>query len=104
MRLIFFIYIVVFNSFNSLAQQAIDTVKVYNVNGSYESTGEIFVWGGNWTSFFPSEDCPEPKEKYYLNYQNVKRYVEAETFFWMKLYNTNDELDRLVIALDQILS
>lgn len=81
-----------FFSANLFGQPAIDTIKVYNVNGSYESTGEIFVWGGNWTAFFPSEDCPEPKEKYYLNYQTVKRYVESETFFWMKLYNTNDEL------------
>lgn len=75
-----------------LFAQQLDTVKVYNVNCSIAAGNSIIGWGGNWTNFYPAKECPEPKEKYYENYKAVSKYMDREKFFWIKLYDTEDNL------------
>jgi len=77
----------------SLSQTILDTIKVYNVFCSYSKDGSVNAWGGNYTSYYPSEKCPETdKAKYISNHSIVNDYMSNRKFFWMKLYNTNDQL------------
>lgn len=78
------------------AQSGLDTLKVYNVHCSYtDTTGDttnFYNWGGTWTSFFPTEECTEPRDKFRINRDTIMTYIEAEKPFWMMLYNTNEQL------------
>jgi hypothetical protein len=70
-----------------------DTIKVYNVHCSYSQGNSFSSWGGNYTAFYPSEKCPEgDKQKYISNRAIVEDYWAKKQFFWMKLYNTSDQL------------
>ncbi|HPE98865.1 MAG: hypothetical protein R2767_09020 [Chitinophagales bacterium] len=81
---------------DSESHAQLDTVMVYNVHCSYsDTTGDtvnFYNWGGSWTSFFPTEECVEPKEKYGRNRDTVMTYVQADKPFWFMLYDTKDHL------------
>lgn len=73
--------------------KAIDTVKVYNVHCSYADENSMSCWGGRWSSFYPTEKCPNDSLKKYIdNHKIASEYMSKKKFFWMKLYNTKDEL------------
>jgi len=73
--------------------QPLDTVKVYNVYCSYFDGNVLSAWGGNYSSFFPPVECPQKNIELYLaNRKTVAEYLFAQKFFWMKLYNTEDQL------------
>jgi len=75
------------------SQKEIDTVKVYNVYCSYAEGNSYTTWGGNWTEFYPAEACPDSlKQKYIDNHIANSKYLNENIFFWIKLYNTNEEL------------
>lgn len=77
----------------SSAQLKLDTVKVYNVHCSYSQGNSFNSWGGNYTAFYPSEKCPDgDKQKYISNRATVEDYWGKRKFFWIKLYNTSDQL------------
>jgi hypothetical protein len=73
--------------------QKLDTVKAYNVHCTFSEGSSISAWGGNFTSYYPSEPCPEKsKQKYISNHKKVSQYMSSKKFFWMKLYNLDDKL------------
>jgi len=77
----------------SIKPQDLDTVKVYNVYCSYSDSVSYSAWGGNYTSFYTAEECPKKSvEKYIANYKILAPYMLNPKFFWMKLYNTKDQL------------
>ena len=77
----------------SVKPQALDTVKIYNVYCSILDGATMTAWGGNYSSFYPAEECPKKSKEIYLeNYKTIAHYLSAQKFFWMKLYNTKDQL------------
>ncbi len=87
------VFIVILFPIISFAQVKLDTVKVYNVHCSYSQGNSTKAWGGNYSSDYPAEKCPEgDKQKYISNYETIDKYMTQRSFFWMKLYNTNDQL------------
>ena len=70
----------------------IDTLKVYNVYCSIIEGNSVFGWGGNWTSFYPPDSCTSPKDKYFDNFKEVNKIMNSGKFYWIKLYNINDDL------------
>ena len=80
-------------SVSSLGQSTLDTIKVYNVHCSYSEGNSHTSWGGNWTEFYPTEKCPSDSIATYIeNYSKVSLYMKNRTFFWIKLYNTHNQL------------
>ena len=92
MKVILTVLIILF-SVPLSGQKVLDTIKVYNVYCSYSEGDSYITWGGNWTEFYPAEECPiNSKSKYVDNYKNVSSYMSKRSFFWIRLYNTKDQL------------
>ena len=73
--------------------QPLDTVKIYNVYCSFTEGNAVTAWGGNYSSFYPAEECPQKsKDKYVENFKSITHHFSSQKFFWMKLYNTKDQL------------
>ncbi len=92
MKTVLTILVIVFSIPLLRGQKVLDTVKVYNVYCSYSSGNSFIGWGGNWTEFYPSEECDTGDKKYIDNYTIVSNYMKKRVFFWMKLYNKKDQL------------
>jgi len=87
------LFFLILFSLNSWSQKSLDTIKVYNVHCTYTSDNSINGWGGNYTSYYPSVKCPDvDKEKYISNQKIVDEYMDNQKFFWIKLYDINDQL------------
>jgi hypothetical protein len=84
-------------SSGSVLTQVPDTVSVYNVHCSgrrldINDNIVIWGWGGTFTSFYPTEFCPEPKQKYIDNHEIYTKAMDDRKIFWIKVYNTGDTL------------
>lgn len=102
MKLVIYISALLFlltDAEDTYAQKTLDSLDVYNVyctivRNDPLSGGVVWMksWAGNYTNFYPTEECPEPVDKYIQNLKLVSKYMRKRKFFWLKLYNTSDQL------------
>lgn len=74
------------------SQSSIDTIILYNVHATYDTTEFLSGFDGRFSPFHNTKKCPIPKDKYIKAYLNFKKYNASNTCFWMQLYDNKNRL------------